>query len=436
MELKEITSFGKLKVIHEAITKDGETMTIKARIADTKRNANNRSYPASLLKREVERVQKQIESGGLFGTAEHPVSGNQMVTGASHIVKKMWYEPVTKEVWAEMKIIPTTRGKDVMTLIKNGAQLGLSTRGTGSVSSEGRVMDDYKLKGVDIVGSPSSQGATFDKDAIFESVGFEAKPEEEMKHKAELINAHHQKAKKAIDEAGTKKEGENKMKRTPLQEEIRTNLIVNYHTAKKEKGFQGTIEEWKATDKNEQRVTAAVEFADGKYETLQEALLANDAPVQDIIEVSEIDPHKYASEAILAGISPIEYAKRINAHIGKSVKIAAFKNSITHDQFIVAEAIAAGKDVSTPEKMLEVLERSEQVVIAETDEDLILEAQAVKIHKQLNESGEEVSLDTVRRGLIKEREAKEKAELKQKKISFLVNETMLAGGIIRRKEEK
>jgi len=430
MELKEITSFEKLKVIHEATTKDGETMTVKARVADTKRNANNRSYPASLLKREVARLQKQIESGGFFGTAEHPASGNQMVTGASHIFKKMWFEPVTEEVWAELKIIPTTRGKDLMTLIKNGAQLGLSTRGTGSVSSEGRVMDDYKMKGVDIVGSPSSQGATFDKDAIFESLNLEPEKteDEKMRHKAELINAHHQ---KAIDEAGgTKKEEKTMAKRTPLEEEIRAAMIIYFHEARKKEGFTGTIEEWKATDKNEAITRAALEFNAGKYNTIQEALIANDASEiaeKHTIEMNEIDPQQYAWEAREAGISPIEYAKRLNACIAETVQIAAIKNPIGHDQTIIAEACAAGMDTSTPEKRLEILRKSKQVVIKETDEDTLLEAQAVKIHAQLNESGEEVSLDTVRAGLLKEREKKEAEAAKQGRIQTYVRENLIAG---------
>ena len=49
------------------------------------------------------------------------------------------------------------------------------------------------------------------------------------------------------------------------------------------------------------------------------------------------------------------------------------------------------------------------MVIKETDADYLLEEEAIKIHKQLNEAGEDVSLDTVRRGLVKQRE-KDEAE--------------------------
>lgn len=204
---REILDVGKLSILHEDKTKDGNTMTVLSKFADTKKNSNGRTYPARILKREVERVQKQIEAGGFWGTAEHPKTGNQTVTGASHIIQKMWFDEKAGEAWASLKIIPTAKGKDVMTLIKQGAQLGLSTRGTGSVSKDGTIQDDYKMLGCDIVGSPSSQGARFNQSNIFESVDFEEREENKMTKKTdneiviEAVNAVHGGKYESIEEA-------------------------------------------------------------------------------------------------------------------------------------------------------------------------------------------------------------------------------------------
>ena len=80
-------------------------------------------------------MQGLIKKGSFIGTGDHHPSGQTTIADASHIIKRLWMEK--DRVMAELKIIPTDKGKNVMELIQNGARLGLSTRGHGEVDSNG-----------------------------------------------------------------------------------------------------------------------------------------------------------------------------------------------------------------------------------------------------------------------------------------------------------
>ncbi len=180
-ELREIERLKHLKILHEGKTKDGDTMSVLTSwIQAGKENKNNRIYPKSLLNREVSRVQKAVESGAFIGTGDHAASGFGNIETSSHLIKKIWMDESGRG-WMEMKILPTPRGKTIQTLIKQGAQLGVSARGFGTVDEKTKIVrDDYRLAGVDIVVNPSEPTATFNRDNIFESVDFEKKKEEEI----------------------------------------------------------------------------------------------------------------------------------------------------------------------------------------------------------------------------------------------------------------
>ena len=179
-KLRELQFEDEPIILSERKTRDGDTMDILVPwVQADKKNQNDRFYPKALLQREVSRIQDAVESGAFVGTGDHPHGGAADVATSSHIVKKVWMDRRGKG-WAEMKVIPTARGKNVMTLIRQGAQLGVSSRGFGNVDDKtGRVQDDYKLMGIDIVINPSYKEGVFNKENIFESLNFE--PEEDIK---------------------------------------------------------------------------------------------------------------------------------------------------------------------------------------------------------------------------------------------------------------
>jgi len=174
-QLREIQFEDEPIVLDEGAVKGEKSMTILVPwIQSDKKNKNGRIYELKLLQREVARIQDSVTKGGFIGTGDHPASGSADIATSSHIVKKVWLDKKGKG-WAEMKIIPTPRGKNVMTLIDQGARLGVSARGYGNVDKEsGKVQDDYRLAGIDIVTRPSYEEGVFNKDNVFESLDFEA----------------------------------------------------------------------------------------------------------------------------------------------------------------------------------------------------------------------------------------------------------------------
>lgn len=424
-KLIELTNIGNIKILHEGKTKDGNTMTILAPfIQADQKNKNGRIYPKSLLKREVERVQKSVESGSFIGSGDHGSSGYSSIADASHIIKKLWMDEDGRGM-AELKIVPTLRGKSAMTLIKNGATLGLSTRGFGNVSKDGTVQDNFKLNGVDIVTNPSYEGGTFDKSNVFESVDFEKKME------------------KKTAPLGSK------------ERQIELVLEMKFKEDVKEEGYQGTFEEWKRVNEAEIRLILAVsdenyelnnedkmtkikeaitkavaDVNDGKFSTIQEALTASgrgDLARGLRNERRKVTASDVAWEALGAGIDPAEFAKKINAAIDAEEAHEDTGWSKRERESILREVEQAGVDVSSAEKRVKILK--DHKVIPDNDSYSLLEQEAKALYENLKSDGNHpnVTLESVRNMLLKEKEIKEKEELKQMKIQTHVREILIAG---------
>lgn len=129
-------------------------------------NGNNRSYPKHVLKREIERLGEDIRKGKILGCHFHP-KGDAEINDVSHIWEDIKMEE-DGSCTGVIKILPTSSGKNAMTILRNGGFVGLSSRGNGttkSVTKNGKtyeeVGDDYVLKSPgDMVLSPSVQDAT------------------------------------------------------------------------------------------------------------------------------------------------------------------------------------------------------------------------------------------------------------------------------------
>ncbi len=138
IKLQEIYE-AKAKILFEGKTKDGNpTMNILVPFAQSdEATLNDRTYSKALLGREINRVQNDIESGKFLGASSHDAK----LDNVSHIVNKAWLDK-NGQGWMEAKIIPTTKGKNLMTIVKEGGAIGVSTRGFGNVV-DGKVQDDY-----------------------------------------------------------------------------------------------------------------------------------------------------------------------------------------------------------------------------------------------------------------------------------------------------
>ena len=173
-KLQEFFDAGSPVIISERKRPDGDSKTVVVPwVQADKKNGNGRTYPLALLQREVTRIQDAVNRHSMIGTGDHPISGSANVATASHILQKVWLDEKGKG-FVQMKIVPTPRGKAIMTLIDQGAELGVSSRGFGTTSPTGIVRNDYRLVGIDIVTSPSYKEGVFSKKDIFESLEFES----------------------------------------------------------------------------------------------------------------------------------------------------------------------------------------------------------------------------------------------------------------------
>ena len=130
-------------------------------VAETK-NRNGRMYRTDTLAKEVKRYNEEyVDKNRAFGELGHPDSPSINLDRVSHLITSLRQEG---NHWiGKAKILATPMGKIAESLMQGGAQLGVSSRGMGSlkeVNGVNVVQDDYYLAtAADIVADPSAPGA-------------------------------------------------------------------------------------------------------------------------------------------------------------------------------------------------------------------------------------------------------------------------------------
>ena len=126
------------------------------------KNRNGRVYPMEVLETEVNKYNKKfINENRAYGELGHPDGPTVNLDRVSHMVTKLKKEG--DNFIGEAKIMDTPMGKIVKNLMDEGATLGVSSRGMGSLDSRGNanyVRSDFKLATAgDIVSDPSAPSA-------------------------------------------------------------------------------------------------------------------------------------------------------------------------------------------------------------------------------------------------------------------------------------
>lgn len=129
--------------------------------ADVK-NRNGRVYPFDILKKEVSNYNKNFtKQKRAFGELGHPDGPTVNLERVSHMITDLY--PDGKNFIGEAKIMDTPMGKIVKSLMDEGAKLGVSSRGLGSLQQKNGasyVKDDFYLAtAADIVADPSAPNA-------------------------------------------------------------------------------------------------------------------------------------------------------------------------------------------------------------------------------------------------------------------------------------
>ena len=129
--------------------------------ADIK-NRNGRVYPMEVLNKEVKRYNKEyINEKRAFGELGHPDGPTVNLERASHMITGLY--PDGKNFIGEAKILSTPMGEIVKNLMDEGAKLGVSSRGMGSLDQKNGANyvrnDFYLATAADIVAAPSAPNA-------------------------------------------------------------------------------------------------------------------------------------------------------------------------------------------------------------------------------------------------------------------------------------
>ena len=156
--------------------------------ADIK-NRNGRVYPVQTLAKEVARYNEQfINKKRAFGELGHPDGPTVNLERVSHMITSLKSEG--KNFIGEAKIMDTPYGKIVKNLIDEGAQLGVSSRGMGSIQGSTVGKDFYLATAADIVADPSApdafvEGIMEGKEWIWDNGVLKSKSVEEYKEQIE-----------------------------------------------------------------------------------------------------------------------------------------------------------------------------------------------------------------------------------------------------------
>ena len=158
--LEDVFIVERLQILNE--DKDHGVMKVRGvfQRAD-EQNKNGRVYSGPLLMREMNKLQDSIDNRRLVGELDHPSHDAVKLSQVSHLITKL--EMKGKEVIGEAEILDTPMGKVAQALIKGGVQVGISSRGMGTLSEgeDGRhyVNEDFRLITWDLVADPSTRGA-------------------------------------------------------------------------------------------------------------------------------------------------------------------------------------------------------------------------------------------------------------------------------------
>lgn len=150
--ITEKTESGKKNLYIEGIFMQGDIV-----------NRNKRSYNTDILEREINRYTKDlVEKGRAFGELGHPNGPSINLDRVSHIITEMKRDGTN--FIGKARIADTPMGDIARGIMESGGQLGVSSRGMGSLKENKNgimeVQDDFYLAtAADIVADPSAPDA-------------------------------------------------------------------------------------------------------------------------------------------------------------------------------------------------------------------------------------------------------------------------------------
>ena len=160
--LKEVTEQVKFQIVESVDPTQKKYFIEGVFVQGDIENKNNRRYPMHILDKEVNRYNEEyILKNRAYGELGHPETPTIQLDRVSHMIRSLRKDK--NNYIAKAEILSTPNGNIVKALIDAGATLGVSSRGVGSLRTEGAiniVQDDFRLMtAADIVADPSAPDA-------------------------------------------------------------------------------------------------------------------------------------------------------------------------------------------------------------------------------------------------------------------------------------
>lgn len=121
------------------------------------KNHNGRIYPLSEIKRAITSLKEKIAGrNGVLGELDHPEGLNINLDRVSHAITEVNLDGANGT--GKLRILNNNNGHTIKSIVEAGVQIGVSSRGSGSVGHDGRV-SDFEIITVDVVATPSAPDA-------------------------------------------------------------------------------------------------------------------------------------------------------------------------------------------------------------------------------------------------------------------------------------
>ena len=151
-----------LEVITEAKEGGGKKYAIEGIFAQAEqKNRNGRIYGKQIMESALNKYDaEQVSKGRAVGELNHPEGPTVNLDKVSHKIESLQWKG--NDIIGKATILDTPMGKIVQGLLEGGVQLGVSTRGMGSLERRNDAMyvkPDFILNAIDIVQDPSAPGA-------------------------------------------------------------------------------------------------------------------------------------------------------------------------------------------------------------------------------------------------------------------------------------
>ena len=165
------------------------------------KNKNGRIYPKEVMQKEVKRYNKEyVDQNRAYGELGHPEGPTINLERTSHLITSLKEDG--NNFVGKAKILSTPMGEIVKNLLDDGARLGVSSRGMGSLKASNAkggvqmVQSDFQLAtAADIVADPSAPDAFVDGvmegvEWVWDNGVIKAQKIEEYKHSIQRARTH------------------------------------------------------------------------------------------------------------------------------------------------------------------------------------------------------------------------------------------------------